>query len=560
MLLTFTHTLSHSARWRHALFAVASLLAILLIGYHFGTFDQVIHLPFLKKFVDPTLYPANEEFFNLRFQHYSYFWFLFVPFYRLGVLEPTLFVVHLAATYLTFWAIWALSDTLFHDSLASLLAVLALIVPHIGFSGFPIFEFSLLNRTVILPFLLMAINLFLKRRFVGALALLGVTYNFHVLSTTFALCLVLFAGLFELRRIGWRTSLASLLAFGLCASPLLVWRALSPPVNFTPQPDWFWNVSQSMFLHLFYFIAPHPHILFVTLSGLSGLGLWLIAIRQRLSEHDGPVTRFVIAALLILLVQGLATYTQPITVLIQAQVMRVGLLVLIFNYLYFAGYLAARYRSGVWRGADFGWQAAAFISGIFPVVPLAAWFIQHRLKAGRLRQLLTGFTVVGAFAGGLVIAQIYQLWSPGIHIYMRPTAWHQAQIWARDHTPKEAVFITPLHEWWFYDADWRVFSERAQVVSLADMLEIAIVPDYFQTWTKRFDELAPGARAQFRGDPFENRQITARAYASLSDADLLRLARAYNVTYVVVEQSNPRPWPVAYENEGYIIYAVNAQD
>lgn len=556
MLLAFANRFSHSARWRHALFAAASLLAILLIGYHFGTFDQVVHLPFLKKFADPSLYPANEEFFNLRFQHYSYFWFLFLPFYQWGILEPVLFVVHCAATYLTFWAAWVLSDTLFHDPLASLLTVGALIVPHIGFSGFPILEFSLLNRTVILPFLLMAITLYLKRRYVSALALLGITYNFHVLSSTFAVCLLLFAGVFELRRVGWQRALLSLLAFGLCASPLLAWRALSPPVNFTPQPDWFTNVSRSMFLHLFYFIAPHLHILFITVSGLSGLGLFAIAVRQRLSEHDRTVTLFVIGALLILLVQGVATYTQPITVLIQAQVMRVGLLILIFNYLYFAGYLAERYRSGAWRGAEFGWQTAAYISGLFPVVPLAAWFIQQRARLGRWRPWLVSATVLGAFAGGLVIAQVYQLWSPGIYLYMRPTAWHRAQIWARDHTPKEALFITPLHKWWFYEADWRVFSERGQVVSLADMLEIAIVPDYFQTWTKRFDDLAPGARAQFQGDPFDNRQITARAYAALTDAELLQLAQTYGADYVVVEKPNLRPWPAAYENEGFVIYAI----
>jgi hypothetical protein len=556
MLISIAHRLSQSARWRHALFALAALCAILLIGYHFGTFDQTIHLPFLKKYADPALYSANEEFFSLRFQHYSYFWFLFLPFYQWGVLEPVLFVVHYLATYLTFWAVWVLADTLFHDPLAGLLAVAAFIVPHVGFSGFPIFEFSLLNRTVVLPFLLIAVNLFLQRRHVGALALIGVTYNFHVLSSTFVLGLFLFAGLFEYRRIGARTAVASLLTFGLCASPLLAWRALSPPVNFAPQPDWFWNVSQGMFLHLFYFVAPYPHILFITLSGLSGLALFLIALRQCLSEHDRVVGLFVAAAMLILLIQGIATYTWPITILAQSQVMRVGLLALIFNYLYFAGYLAARYRSGALRGADFGWQAIAFITGIFPIIPLAIWLIQRRIHSARWRQTAAGLTVAGTFAGGLVVAQVYQLWLPGIYVYARPTAWHRAQLWARDNTPPDAVFITPLDKWWLYDADWRVFSERAQVVSFADMLEVAIVPDYLATWEQRFDAFAPGARAQFRGNVYENRLLTAAAYESLSDDDLLRLARAYDADYVVVEKPDLRPWPVAYENEQFVIYLV----
>lgn len=556
MLLSLANRLSRSARWRHTLFALASFAAILLIGYHFGTFDQVVHLPFLKKFADPGLYPANEEFFKLRFQHYSYFWFLFLPFYQWGVLEPTLFVAHYAATYLTFWAIWNLSDTLFHDPLANLLVVLALIVPHVGFSGFPIFEFSLLNRTVTLPFLIIALTLYLKKRYLSAFVLLGVAYNFHVLSSTFVLCLFVFAGVFQWRRIGSRMTVTSLVAFALCASPLFIWRALSPPINFTPQPDWFETIAQGLFLHLFYFIAPYPHIILITLSGVSGLVLFVIALRQKLSEHDDTAALFVTAAVLIVAAQGLATYLEPITVLIQAQVMRAGLFALLFTYLYLAGYLAARYRAGALRGADFAGLAATYVVGILPVFPLIVWLLQHRLRSVRLRQALTGLVAMGSLAGGMVIGQTLPLWSPGIHIYMRPTAWHRAQVWARDHTPQDALFITPMHVWWLYDADWRVFSERAQVASFSDILEIAIVPDYFETWAKRFDALAPGARAQFRGNPFDNRQTIAQAYASLTDDELWQLTLTYGADYVVVEKPQTRPWPLVYENEGYAIYAV----
>src|SRR3989304_5867887 len=156
-------------------------------------------------------------------QHFSFFCFLFLPFYRLGVLEPTLFVVHVAATHLTFWAVWDLSLTLFGDPLAGLLTVLALIFPHIGFSSFPIFEFSLLNRTFVLPFLLWAMTLFLRGRHVWAFALLGVLYNLHVLSVNFVLCMFLLAAALDFRRIGWRCIGLGLGVFGLGAFPLLSW-------------------------------------------------------------------------------------------------------------------------------------------------------------------------------------------------------------------------------------------------------------------------------------------------------------------------------------------------
>jgi hypothetical protein len=101
----------HSAVQRHLLFLAAALVTIAVIGYHFGTFDQAIHIPFLKKYADPSLFPGD-AFFEMRHQHYSFFWFLFLPFYKWGALEVVLFVVHVFITYFTYWALWTLSEWL----------------------------------------------------------------------------------------------------------------------------------------------------------------------------------------------------------------------------------------------------------------------------------------------------------------------------------------------------------------------------------------------------------------------------------------------------------------
>ena len=86
MLNSFAHRLSSSPARRQLLFAGATLFTIFFVGYHFGTFDQAVHIPFLKKYADPTLYPGD-RFLDLRLQHNSYFWFFFLPFYRLGILD-----------------------------------------------------------------------------------------------------------------------------------------------------------------------------------------------------------------------------------------------------------------------------------------------------------------------------------------------------------------------------------------------------------------------------------------------------------------------------------------
>jgi len=153
--MSLARQLACSRPKRHLLFLGATLCLITFVGYHFGTFDQGIHIPFLKKYANPALFP-NDPFFDLRFDHYSYFWFLFQPFYQLGVLEVAMVVAHVLVTYATFWVIWTLSATLFRNPLAPLLGVAAFAFPHIGFAAFPVLEFSLLNRTFALPFLLAA--------------------------------------------------------------------------------------------------------------------------------------------------------------------------------------------------------------------------------------------------------------------------------------------------------------------------------------------------------------------------------------------------------------------
>ena len=51
-----------------------TVLTIFFTGYHFGTFDQVIHIAFLEKTADPALFPGD-AFLNLRQYTFSFFWF-----------------------------------------------------------------------------------------------------------------------------------------------------------------------------------------------------------------------------------------------------------------------------------------------------------------------------------------------------------------------------------------------------------------------------------------------------------------------------------------------------
>ncbi len=556
MLEVVVERLAGSASRRHLLFLAASLFTLVFVGYHFGTFDQSIHIPFLKKYADPGLYPGD-LYFDLRFQHYSFFWFLFQPFYQAGMLEVAMLVAHLLATYLTYWMLWTLSFTLFRSPVAALLSTLAFIFPHLGFAGFPIIEFSLLNRTFVLPFLMLAMVLFLRGRVVGAYALLGLLYNLHVISVQFVLCMFLLHSALAWRAIGWRRLAAGLALFVLGAAPVLAWKlgSAGTPVDFSARPEWFSTVARGSLYNLFYLLPPYPHILFMTFSGVSALLMFAIGRRQKpAGPHDRTVTHFVAAAVIILLAQTATAQWYPATIIIQSQIIRAGLFILIFGYLYFGRYLAERYRRRAEDPVDFKVLTLTYILFTLPVGPLLVWMLQRLITPVRWRRLAVAATLLTLVVAMAAVVKMFDIWQPGVAAFGPRTDWEDVQLWARDNTALDALFITPPQIWWLYQTDWRVYSERSTLATLSELLEAAFAPEYIEHWQPRFEAVAPGALAHFRGNYFENKAITRAAFYSLNTEQLQALAREYGVDYLVVEKPYAHDLPLRYENADYAVY------
>jgi len=566
-LESLAETVAHSVRSRHLFFAGLTLFAVLFTGYHFGTFDQVIHIPFLQKFADPALYP-NDQFLELRTQHYSFFWFFFQPFYRMGVLEIVMFIIHIIATYLTFWAFWELSQTLFHDSLTAFISVIVLAVPHLTFSAFPIIEFSLLNRTFVLPLLLWCLILYLRGHRFWACFGLGLLYNLHVVSVNFVIAMVMLNGALEIvredlrdyarARFNYRPVLAlaaQLLLFILGATPVLLWKASGPPTLLSTDPAWFGDVG-SFFHHLFFLITTCPPVLLVNLSGFAMLALFGIARRHGLSpEYDRTMTHFVIAILICLLTQIVLAGVYPLTFLLQLQITRAGLFGTIFGYLYFVRYLVQRYRENSLSSFHYYWLLGATLTLTLPLATLLCWVIAQQWPNPQRRQkIVLVAMLVMVVAGGIFFAMREGLWGPGIHLYGPQNAWQEAQVWARDNTPRDALFITPPHIWGLYETEWRVFSQRSTLVTYADLLEVALVPDYIAEWRTRFDKVAPGARLRFKNYFFDNQKITAEAFYTLSGEAIQRIAAEYGAAYLVIEKPHSYDFPIVYENQEFVIY------
>jgi hypothetical protein len=555
MLERIANRISHSKGTKHLFFLGTTLITILVMGYQFGTFDQAIHIPFLKAAADPSLYPGD-AFVALRREHYSYFWYLFLPFYNWGVLEITLFITHLVVTYFTFWMLYELSETLFKNPLSAMFGTLAFIVPHLSFSGFPLIEYSLLNRTFVMPFLLLAINLYLRGIRARGFFMLGILYNLHVLSVNYVLALFLLDFVLEYRKIGWKKILNCIAVFILAAFPVLLWKLQGSGTEIQLEPGWFDLITRSMMMHVFY-LAGNFYVLPASLSALSAYILFLIAYRSAPSRpHDQTVMIFVLATALVVLVQGIVTAWLPISILVQFQILRTGLFGVLFGYLYFADYLARKWvANGVRKPGDAVLTWTFFLS-VMTFITVLVFAAQKWWSATPKRLKATAISLPLAFFATLAIAAYTNFWHPGIYIYGFKDPWREVQEWAKANTPKDAIFITPLNKWWLYQADWRVFSERQTVTTLSEILEASFEPRYMSIWQPRVETLAPGAIAQFKGNLLENQKITGDAYNNLSTAALLSAACQYHATFIVTEKGHAHDLPQIYENSEYMIYDV----
>ncbi|MDP3941154.1 MAG: hypothetical protein Q8Q49_02490 [bacterium] len=546
------------AFYRHTLFFLLSLLVIGITGYYFGTFDQSIHIPFLKKEVNPALFP-NDPFFELRKTHYSYFWFLFRPFLQLGFLEVSLFVVHVFSTYLTFWALWRLSKTLFGSNTVAFLVVIAFSFPHLGFAAFPVFEFSLLNRTFALPFLLFGVDWYLQRKYVRSFLLLGLVNNLHALSVNFVMLMIGVDLLFRVWQERWQTRQKGQIAVGffvffLASLPVLLWKFGKSPLDFTLRPEWFSILSHSLMYTVFYPLSTFPTVLLLTTCGVSAFLLYFVMTKyQKLSVHAPVITHFMYAAIFLVGLEVIVSEWLPVTFLVQFQIIRISILSFIFCYVFFVASLVKKFQEGEISRNQFHMQFLSLFLSVTAIVPLLVAFLMRILP--KRDRIIAGYaTIATSFVVFAVLAWQMNVWRPGVHVFPQKTDWYDVQVWARDTTPTDAMFMTPPEKWWLFEPDWRVYSERSTLVTLSEVLEFAFTPEYTDSWKKRFDILAPGAREQFGEDLLESIRLTRDAYDRIPEENLREVAAKYRVSYIVVAKPRTLGLSLVYQNASFSVY------
>jgi hypothetical protein len=187
------------------------------------------------------------------------------------------------------------------------------------------------------------------------------------------------------------------------------------------------------------------------------------------------------------------------------------------------------------------------VLGFFPRLLPSRWFSGYSLALGLLLLVIvTAVSVLKYFRSRAFVAACGLLFCLAYVSYASPegrgaqtvhlpdllpvTPWIQAQLWAREHTAKDAVFLTP----WRRPAGFPIFSQRSIVGDWESGGDVKLNYTFARQWQEQRNDL-------------EN-------FAKLATADLCRLATKYRFHYIVTRKEQHLQFPLLYENAEFSIY------
>lgn len=569
------------------------------IGYTSGTTNHCVHIPIVHRIMDGSLYPNDPMIEAARAKYVSFYYhFLALLGGLFDGLEGPLFVTNVLFIGLFFAATAALSRTLFGDR-AALLLGLALMWPQrfdlqLG-GGFLQRDYNM-QTFATAPLAIYAVTLHLRARPRLAFALLGLMFNFNGLGALYAVSLLGVASLVQLRTRGLSATLSDYAAFFVCALPAIVWQiqaSSGEPLS----EGWLAIMRARSASHSF--PASWPNTDFYRYAIFFSLGLlsWSYVRAERAgTKLDVTFGWFGLVFLVSCLVGYLFSETWPVRAIILAQPFRTSSYITIFVLLYVADaarrlwgeptwghrlaaalliistllpqyrdllavaavafVLAARDKLPAWATVPPIAVAGAFplvkgqsigAIGVAPLVgaigsifskrlasiPLAALLGWHTLTRGMDRRLRLPLALcLFAAAYPLALASGFE------QLFIPPAkrgAWEALQVWARRHTPKDALFLTPPESEGF-----RVHSRRSAFVEWKDGTIAYVDGRYGQLWWNRWSESPRGA-----------------AYDSIDEADLRAFTKKHRIDYVVMRRRRLWAFPAVYHNEKFWVYSTS---
>ncbi len=579
-----------------ALLALATALVVAFRGYEFGDSNHAVQVPLQRAAADPSIY-ARDLLVRSASGYATYFFSALSAVERLtGHMEALYFALYVLGHFLALSALAALARLCFRGNAPAAVACLLYLARPLALGGESSWFSLLTHAHMATGPLLWAFWLHLRGRSRAALALTGVLVNVHALYAVHVAALLGFDLLLRWREIGLRRVAQCGALCALLAAPTLAWLSGAGGAGLTPERlgEWLAIMRERSPQHAFP-LDSRP-----SLYGAYGLLLGLAATAGTLparAVQRRVLVHVFLGVLLLALGSVVFSAFLPEPALIRAQLMRATKWLTLLLLPLLGRGLAAAWR---WGGASRAAACVAALGlllsqyGLVALALLLLLLDAVRRRLGLTRVLLGGAALVIAAASAvaselprqlgvgeaaeiarhvlldplltsvvvLSIAARAALWltSPrwrralpalaaAAALALLPLVerrgraerearpWYQVQVWARAHTPREALFLTPP-----YEQGFRVFSERAVVGEWKDGTQQFFSAPFAFEWRARMRQLAaPG-----------------RGYDGLRTARLAALGRQYGADFVVARVERPLELPRVYANAEWAVYSLAA--
>jgi len=131
---------------------------------------------------------------------------------------------------------------------------------------------------------------------------------------------------------------------------------------------------------------------------------------------------------------------------------------------------------------------------------------------------------------------------PADHAVRDTTAWQEACVWAREHTPRESLFLVPRRA--------QSFNWNASRPDLVTWKEVPQDAEALLIWHRRYFDV-------FYYTDETGERVAYNSLAQQGTERIRELAKKYSVDYVLTDEYPPLALPVVYANSYYTIYAID---
>lgn len=180
---------------------------------------------------------------------------------------------------------------------------------------------------------------------------------------------------------------------------------------------------------------------------------------------------------------------------------------------------------------------------IFSLLAFSAFSCFRSLKAGRSRAAIAALAIM-AFS----VVAIGRLWVEKAAAAEKAINgdWRAAQLWARENTALDSVFITPA-----YLEGFRIHSRRSVVMELKDGAPALYSVPFAFKWWQRVEDF--GYKGGGEGGALGAEM--KRLYGNYSENDIKKLSDKYKASYFVAESGSRYKFRELYRNGHFSVYS-----